>query len=350
MPNTLITGMPGWLGTRLVRTLLDGIPGVPFSSKPDRTRRISCLVMPALAPTAAGLWPGRVEIVEGDLRDPASVSALCRDAEGATLFHCAGVIHPRRRTRELFEVNAGGTRAVLQAAEEARVRRAIVISSNSPFGFNPDRAHLFNEESPYRPYMAYGRSKMQLEQIVHEFQERGRIETVIVRPPWFYGPDQPLRQTTFFRMIRRGAAPIVGDGANRRSMIYIDNLCQALVLCERTPAAKNQAYWVSDRRPYTMNEIVDTVELLMETEFKLKVAHKRQRFPAVTSDLARLADGLIQATGLYQQKVHVLSEMGKSIACSVAKAEKELGYAPAVELEEGMRRSLAWCLEQGIAL
>jgi nucleoside-diphosphate-sugar epimerase len=350
MPLTLITGMPGWLGTRLVRTLLDGIPGVPFSSEPDRTRRIRCLVMPALVPTATRLWSERVEIIEGDLRDPASASALCRDAAGATLFHCAGIIHPARRTRELFDVNAGGTRAVLQAAEDARVRRVIVISSNSPFGFNPNREHLFDEQSSYRPYMAYGRSKMLLEQIVHEFQERGKIETVIVRPPWFYGPDQPLRQTTFFRMIRRGAAPIVGNGENLRSMTYIDNLCQALVLCERTPAAANQTYWIADRRPYPMNEIVDTVERLMETEFGLKVAHQRQRLPAIASDLARLGDAMIQATGLYQQKVHVLSELGKSIACSIAKAEKELGYAPTVELEEGMRRSLAWCLEQGVTL
>lgn len=350
MTNTLITGMPGWLGTRLVRTLLDGIPGDTVLAEPDRNRRIRCLVMPGSATAAAGLWPDRVAIVAGDLRDPASAAALCRDAEGATLFHCAGVIHPARTTRELFAVNADGTRVVLQAAEDAGVRRAIVISSNSPFGFNPNGAPLFDEESPYRPYMAYGRSKMQMERIVHEFQERGKLEAVIVRPPWFYGPDQPLRQTTFFRMIRRGAAPIVGSGENRRSMTYIDNLCQALVLCERTPAAKNRTYWIADRRPYTMNAIVDTVERLMETEFGLKVAHKRRRFPAVASDLARLGDGMIQAMRLYQQEVHVLSEMGKSIACSIAKAEKELGYAPAVELEEGMRRSIAWCLKQGVAL
>ncbi len=60
--------------------------------------------------------------------------------------------------------------------------------------------------------------------------------------------------------------------------------------------------------------------------------------------------GLIQRLGLYQQKIHVLSEMNKNIACSVEKAQRELGYAPTVELEEGMRRSLAWCQAHGIAL
>jgi nucleoside-diphosphate-sugar epimerase len=54
--------------------------------------------------------------------------------------------------------------------------------------------------------------------------------------------------------------------------------------------------------------------------------------------------------GLYHQKIHVLSEMNKTIACSIDKARRELGYAPVVELEEGMRRSLAWCLAEGIRL
>ena len=53
------------------------------------------------------------------------------------------------------------------------------------------------------------------------------------------------------------------------------------------------------------------------------------------------------AVGLYNQKIHVLSEMNKTIACSVEKARGELGYRPGVELREGMRRSIAWCLENG---
>jgi len=189
-----------------------------------------------------------------------------------------------------------------------------------------------------------------MERVVHEFQSSGRLETVIIRPTWFYGPGQPQRQTSFLRMIKNGAAPILGDGGNLRSMTYIDNLCQVLLLCERNPGANGQTYWVSDHRPYSMNEIVDTVERLMEKEFGLKVAHKRLRLPAVAGDIAGVADGLVQRLGLYQQKIHVLSEMNKNITCSVEKAQRELGYAPTVELEEGMRRSLAWCQEHGIAI
>jgi len=346
---TLLTGAPGWLGSRLVQASLEGLDGIPSLPDPDGPRRVRCLVMPNL--DGSSLGPAdRVQVVRGDLRDREAVKALCRDAAGAILFHCAGLVHPARFVRELYEVNVDGTRRLLQAAEEAGVRRAVVLSSNSPAGTNPRREDRFDEQSPYRPYMAYGQSKMLMERAVHEFQARGKLETVIVRPTWFYGPGQPQRQTAFLRMIKNGSAPILGDGGNLRSMTYIDNLCQALLLCEHSPGANGQTYWVSDRRAYSMNEIVDTVERLMENEFGLAVAHKRLRLPSLAGEVAGLADGLIQKLGLYQQKIHVLSEMNKNIACSVEKAERELGYAPTVELEEGMRRSLAWCRAQGIHL
>ena len=90
-----------------------------------------------------------------------------------------------------------------------------------------------------------------------------------------------------------------------------------------------------------MNEIVDTIERLLETEFGQKCSHKRIRLPGFASEVAFVADALLQRLGLYQQKIHVLSEMNKTIACSVEKAKRELGYRPTIALEEGMRRSLA---------
>src|SRR5665213_3211435 len=97
-----------------------------------------------------------------------------------------------------------------------------------------------------------------------------------------------------------------------------------------------------------MNEIIDTVERLLETEFDQKCAHKRLRLPGLASTVARVADASLQSVGFYHQKIHVLGEMNQSIACSVDKAEAELGYRPTVALEEGMRRSLQWCQDKSI--
>ena len=189
---------------------------------------------------------------------------------------------------------------------------------------------------------------MRMELAVKQRQEH--IETVIIRPPWFYGPNQPPRQTLFFQMIRDGKAPIVGNGRNLRSMSYIDNLCQGLLLAATVERANGHTYWIADKRPYSMNEIVDTVERLLENEFGQKCAHKRMRLPGLASEVAFAVDATLQTFGIYHQKIHVLSEMNKTIACSVAKAEIELGYRPVVELEEGMRRSLAWCVAQGVKI
>jgi len=374
LPAAVITGAPGWLGTRLVLALAQGLPDVPGlkEGNPDRVQR--CLVHGNRDISPLKTIKGRIELVPGDLTDPGSLAELFKGIADAVVFHCAGVIHPRR-VREFYAVNAFGTRNLVKAAISAGARRFIHISSSSPIGFNPVRAAFlsavassrsdpakyagsakaeatipFDESSPYSPYMSYGKSKKLAEDIVNQAGREGKIETVIVRAPWYYGPGQPERQTRFFRMIKNGTVPIVGDGENLRSMAYVDNLCQGLILCEKIEKAKDQIYWLSDRKPYTMNQIVNTIERVMENDFQIETAHRRRRVPGIISEIALLTDKIIQAIGLYQQGIQVLSEMNKNIFCSISKAETELGYDPKIDLEEGMRRSIKWLLENSVKI
>jgi nucleoside-diphosphate-sugar epimerase len=340
----LVTGAAGWTGQRLVESLILGLHDSECLSAPQPGLRVRCLVLPGQRSVVFERLSAHVEVVEGDLRRPEDCARFCADARGAIVFHTAGVIHPSR-VREFNEVNVEGTKGLLSAAAAAGIRRAVVVSSNSPCGCNPSRTHRFDESSRYHPYMNYGRSKMLMEQAVHAVQKEGRLETVIVRPPWFYGPYQPPRQSLFFRMIRDGKAPIVGDGNNLRSMCYIDNLCQGLMLAALTAKASGQTYWIADERPYSMNEIIDTVEKCLETEFGIACAHKRLRLPGLASEFALVADAVLQAVGVYHQKIHVLSEMNKTIACAVDRARTDLGYQPRIALEEGMRRSIRWVLD-----
>jgi nucleoside-diphosphate-sugar epimerase len=227
----------------------------------------------------------------------------------------------------------------------------VAMSSNSPIGFNPHPEHRFDETSPYRPYMGYGRSKMRMEEALRaQIGVAGGPEIVILRAPWFYGPGQPPRQTLFFTLIKEGKFPIVGNGRNRRSMGYTDNLAQGILLAAARPQAAGQIYWLADERPYAMTEIVETVRAVLREDFGMTVSGRQVRVPGLVADLARLADRGLQALGLYHQKIHVLSEMNLTIACDIGKAKRELGYQPAIELREGMRRSIAWCLAQGLAI
>ena len=345
--TVLVTGANGWLGKNLVKRLVQGLPDHPDLMEAHRPLKIRCFVLPDTDTKFLTDLPGDVEIFEGDVRDPTSLEPFCRDAAGATLFHTAGIIHPRR-VREFREINLEGTRNLLTAAVKNEVRRAVVVSSNSPLGCNPHHDHLFDEESPYNPYMGYGQSKRDMELCVREFQVLGSIQTVLVRCPWFYGPEQPPRQTVFFSMIKKGKVPVLGRGSNRRSMSYVDNLVQGLLLAGLKECANGELYWIADERPYAMTEIFDTVGQLLETEFGMTVSKKRMRLPSLAAELAGTADWFIQKLGRYHQKIHVLSEMNKTIACSTKKAQDQLGYRPGVALEEGMRRSIQWCLDQGI--
>jgi nucleoside-diphosphate-sugar epimerase len=350
LPAAVVTGVPGWLGTRLVLALAQGLPDVPALKGGNPDRPIRCLVYRGLDASSLRTIPGRIELVDGDLTDPVSLTGLFKGLSEKVVFHCAGVIHPGRWVREFYAVNTEGTLNLVEAAVKAGATRFIHVSSNSPMGVNPTRDQQFDESSHYNPYMNYGKSKKLAEDVVNAAGQSGRIETVIVRAPWYYGPGQPERQTRFFTMIKNGTVPIVGDGENLRSMVYVDNLCQGLILCEKTSEAKGQTYWLADRKPYTMNQIIDTIQRVMENDFSIPVVRGHRRMPGIVSEIARFADKIIQGIGLYQQEIHVLSEMNKNIACSISKAEKKLGYDPKIDLEEGMRRSIKWLIDNGIEI
>ncbi|MCY4523360.1 MAG: NAD(P)-dependent oxidoreductase, partial [Halobacteriovoraceae bacterium] len=265
------------------------------------------------------------------------------------LFHTAGIIHPKK-SKDFFKINLDGSTNVLKKSIEKKLDKAIFISSNSPFGCNPFKEHRFTEESPYRPYMNYGKSKMKMELSIQSLAKDANLSVTIIRCPWFYGPNQPYRQTTFFQMIKNGKMPIVGSGHNLRSMSYIDNLCQGILLASLKKHQNIKSYWIADERPYSMIEIIETISSLLSKEFAYDVKKNKIHLPWITGEIATFVDWMTQKTGLYFQKVHVLSEMNKNIACSVNLAKRELNYQPRIQLEEGMRRSIAWCKEAGYVI
>lgn len=343
----LVTGANGWLGRRVVRTLTEGHSEMgPLGTG---GRRVRMLVRPG--EKVDDLLALGAEKVEGDLRDPAAARSLAVGAAGGTLIHLAGIIHPTRSTREFAEVNVEGTKAVVMEAGNAGVRRAIVMSSNSPIGMSRNPFEVFDEESPYNPYMAYGRSKQAMEEWLRAgVNDKNLPQITIVRAPWFYGPEQPARQTRFFSMIKAGRFPIVGDGHNRRSMGYVDSLAYGILLAAQALQAAGKIYWLADERPYPMKEIVDTVRDVLREDFGMSVNPKTVQVPGIVSDVARLGDWMLQKAGLYNQELHVLSEMNLTIACTIDRAKQELGYKPLVDLREGMHRSVKWCLDHGIEI
>ncbi len=347
--TTVVTGAAGWLGRALVHRLLADPERRALRLLAHSTAEAADLrAFVAAERAAVATAVTAVEIVIGDVAKADTASRLLYGLTTDTdVLHTAGIIHPSR-VRQFYEVNTNGTRHLAQAAGDAGVRRFVHVSSNSPFGTNPDPADTFRHDEPFHPYLGYGASKMQAEMAVNEAVAAG-LDATIVRPPWFYGPFQPPRQTTFFRMVRTGKFPVIGKGDQRRSMVYVDNLVDGVLCAELVPAARGKGYWIADERAYTVDEIVETVGRAL-TDEGLSGQPPTTRLPTLAARVAEVGDRLLQGVGLYQQQLHVLGEMGHTIAVDISRSTAEIGYVPQVALYEGMRRSIRWCLDQGLEL
>lgn len=332
---TVVTGAGGWLGSALVEHLA------------SESRRVRALVRNRLE--AQRLRSLGFEPVIGDLTDGASLTPLFAGVDGSIdVLHTAGLIHPAKRVAELYAVNTEGTKHVLAAARAAGVRRFVHVSSNSPYGTNAHPDDRFRDVEPYHPYYAYGDSKMLAEQAVLAAAGDG-FNAVVVRPPWFYGPHQPPRQTQFFKMVQAGRFPVFAGGRQMRSMVYVDNLVQGVVLAELVDTPGGRSWWIADARPYSVTEIVETVGRAL-TDEGFTVKPNSFKLPDVVGQIAERVDAAVQRAGRYSQQFHVLGEMNKNIACMIDGARHELGYDPQVELYDGMRASIRWCLANGMSL
>ena len=141
-------------------------------------------------------------------------------------------------------------------------------------------------------------------------------------------------------MIRKGRVPIVGDGKNHRSMAYTENIVQGMVLASLKNIASGKTYWIADENSYSMNQIINTIEQLLEKNLGKRCNNGRIKLPNFIGQAAEFFDFYLQKLGFYHQKIHVLSEMNKNISCSINLAKKELGYHPEYSLENGMLKSL----------
>lgn len=343
-PPYILTGGSGWLGRRVALALTRG--NAELGILGSGGKNVRCLL--PVGENGNELENLGVKITRGDINDSFALDLLMQNSAGGILIHMAGLIHPRGRVEMFDLINVKGVSNALEMAKRHGIKRMIVMSSNSPFGGNISQTNLFTESSSYSPYMGYGKSKMRMEMLLVDHMKSGlNPEITILRSPWFYGPGQPTRQTLFFTMIKQGKFPVIGDGMNRRSMGYVDSLALGILLATHKNEAANQIFWLADKRPYTMLEIINGIKEVMRNDFGIKVSPKQLMLPSFISDVARMSDGMIQFFGFYNQKIHVLSEMNMTIACSINKAEEILGYSPLVELKEGMRRSIDWCLRNG---
>ena len=324
--NTLITGVPGWLSTAVLRSLAD--------APPEGMGRVRCLVAPGVACDEAALrrdYDLDLEVVHADMRDGAALAQAVVGID--SVLHGAAILHVRR-PREWYDVNTTGTRVLAEVAVAAGVTRFVHISSNAASGRSDSKDHLLTEDEPAKPMSHYGRSKHLAELAVNALSNR--METVNLRPCMFYGPPVPARHVDIYRRILAGRMPLVGSGDFARSVVHIDNLIQCCRLALTHPAAAGQTYYVADRQVHTTRSVVEAMARA------LGVPPRFLPLPRLVAPLAYFGDMALAACGRYWQPLHLVGEADWHVGVSIAKAERELGYAPTVALDEGMAQAVAW--------
>jgi nucleoside-diphosphate-sugar epimerase len=147
------------------------------------------------------------------------------------------------------------------------------------------------------------------------------------------------------RMVQAGRALVFGDGGQLRSMTFVDDLVDAVLLSLVSEAAAGGTFWIADPRPYT------TVTVLESIAHVLGVPLQTIRLPVAAARIAEGVDHALGALGAYQMDVHVLGEAARDVGCDPSRAMRVLGFAPAATrgggLEAGLRAAIEWSRAHG---
>ena len=288
---------------------------------------------------AAELRDTGTEVVVGDLTDRhalrAAVDGVHIVYNVAAIYRQAGVAASEYRA-----VNVDAVRALVQASAEAGVTRVVQCSTVGVHGHveHPPAT----EEAPFRPGDVYQRSKLEGEQAGRDAAGRACIEYVVARPTGIYGPGD-RRLLKLFRGVTHRRFVTLGSGEIFYHLTFVTDVAEGLQLCGEMPGAAGGTYILAGGEVTTVNQLVSAIA------HEAGVRSPSLHLPVWPFWVAgALCEALCVPLGveppLYRRRVDFFT---KSRAFDISRARKELGFAPAVSLAEGIRRTLAWYREHG---
>lgn len=257
------------------------------------------------------------------ISDDTDWSFALRDV--STVIHLAARVHVMRDDaenplKEFRRVNVEGTQRLAKEAAGSGVKRLVYVSSIKVSGEetrNNRRLTEFDTPSPQDPY---GISKWEAEQALLVGAAETGLEVVILRPPLVYGPQVKGNFAQMVRVLRRGIPLPLASIGNLRSLIYLGNLVDALIVCASHPAAAMQTYLVSD------GEDVSTPDLLRRLG-----AAMRQKVRLVNCPV-----GLLRLGGKLINKSMQVERLTGSLCVDSEKIRRELGWYPPFSLAQGL--------------
>jgi nucleoside-diphosphate-sugar epimerase len=322
----LVTGGTGFTGKALVKRLLD-----------EGHQVVALDYKEGLKTEELRSWGA--EVVIGSVTDRDVVRRCMKGVE--VVQHLAAAFRELNvPERHYWDVNVGGTRICLEEAKAAGVRKFIYCSTCGVHGNvkNPptDEGHNID------PADYYQQTKYEAEPIVAEFF-RGGLATVILRPAAIYGPGDPERFFMIYRRVARGTFPMLGSGKTLYHPLYIDNLVDAHVLAMAPGRGDGKVYLIADEEYVAIEDLVRRVAKAMGVG--VRIPHYPV-WPVVVA--GHVVEKLCKPFGItppiFPRRVDWYRQ---NRAFDIGAAKRDLGYAPAVGLDEGLRRTYLWYKAEG---
>lgn len=248
------------------------------------------------------------------------------------VVHLAARVH---RTKESLddslaayrEVNTIGTSRLARLAATAGVKRFVYVSTVKVNG-QQSAGVPFTEEDTPQPQDVYAISKWESEQALKTIGEDSGLEVVILRPPLVYGSNVGANFMRLLGWVRRGIPLPLASVSNRRSLIYVKNLADAILAAATHAMARGQTFFVRD------NDDVSTPELIR------RIAFCMGRLPRMFWCPPRL----LAALGTVMGKSAELDRLLGSLAVNSSKISRELGWAPPYTMSQGLKDTVDWYL------
>ena len=322
----LVTGGSRFVGAQLARTLA--------------ARRYHVRVLTRVPERVKDLRSAGIEACQGDLRDRASLERACEGVR--VVFSTAGLTASRRAGMAAHRaVSATGVGTLVEIAAAMQAQRVVHCSPAEAHG--RQAARPADEDSAPLPRDAYDAAALDGERMAREAASRAGIELVIARPSQVYGPGDCRLQALFCGIARRRYV-LLGTGSVTVHLVYVDDLVEGLRLCGEAGQAAGRTYTLAGGETMRLGDLVRLIAR------EAGVRPWPVRLPVwPVSAAAALVEGVCGAVGarppLDRRRLAFYTE---SCAFDISRARAELGFAPKVDLREGVRRCLEWYRGQNL--